>query len=104
MVFSDIDEDSNLRTEVDRLLRRVGITEDVPRFFQNARSSRQTELEEHFPTHVVCAWLGNSQKNSEEALPEGLGTSSFTQIPACLADVDQFWNAGATNAVQSAAT
>ncbi len=66
MVFSDIDEESNLRTEVDRLLGRVGITEDVPRFFQNTRSSRQTELEEHFPTHVVCAWLGNSPETARK--------------------------------------
>lgn len=25
----------------------------------NQRSSRQTELENEFPTHVVCKWLGN---------------------------------------------
>ena len=24
------------------------------------RFARQTELEEIYPTHVVCAWLGNS--------------------------------------------
>ncbi len=35
--------------------------EDVwPKVFQNLRSSRQIELEERFPSHVVCAWLGNS--------------------------------------------
>ena len=25
------------------------------------RSSRQTELAERFPSHVVCGWLGNSE-------------------------------------------
>lgn len=31
-----------------------------PKPLQNLRSSRQTELEESFPTHVVCRWVGNS--------------------------------------------
>lgn len=31
-----------------------------PKLFHNMRSTRQTELTEDFPTHVVCAWLGNS--------------------------------------------
>jgi hypothetical protein len=25
------------------------------------RSSRETELAESFPMHVVCAWIGNSE-------------------------------------------
>jgi len=29
--------------------------------FQNLRSSRETELTQKFPLHVVCAWMGNSQ-------------------------------------------
>ena len=32
-----------------------------PKLFQNMRSTRQTELEETFPRHVVCAWIGNSE-------------------------------------------
>src|SRR5690606_7792105 len=28
----------------------------------NLRASRQTELAEHFPEHVVCAWIGNSRE------------------------------------------
>ncbi len=31
-----------------------------PRLWHNMRSTRQTELEERFPSHVVCSWLGNS--------------------------------------------
>ena len=32
-----------------------------PKLFHNLRSTRQTELTEKFPSHVVCAWLGNSR-------------------------------------------
>ena len=32
-----------------------------PKLFQNLRSTRQTELAEQFPAHVVCAWMGNSE-------------------------------------------
>lgn len=63
-VFSDIHEDTNLRTELDRILARAGVTEDVPRFFQNCRSSRQTELEADYPLHVVCRWLGNTESTA----------------------------------------
>jgi len=31
-----------------------------PRLFQNLRASRETELVEQFPGHVVAAWLGHS--------------------------------------------
>ena len=30
-------------------------------FFQNLRSTRETELADDFPMHVVCQWIGNSQ-------------------------------------------
>jgi len=32
-----------------------------PKLYQNLRSTRQTELSDRFPVHVVCAWLGDSQ-------------------------------------------
>ena len=32
-----------------------------PRLWHNMRVTRQTELEDRFPSHVVCAWLGNSK-------------------------------------------
>ena len=31
-----------------------------PKLFQNLRSSRETELAETLPLHVVCSWLGNT--------------------------------------------
>ena len=33
-----------------------------PRLFQNLRASRETELAESYPLHVVCKWIGNTAK------------------------------------------
>ncbi len=51
----------NLRTQFQRIIDRAGLTA-WPRLFHNLRSSRQTELAEMFPSHVVCDWLGNSEE------------------------------------------
>jgi len=50
----------NLRTQIIRIIERAGL---VPwtRPFQNLRASRQNELTDEFPEHVVCSWMGNSQ-------------------------------------------
>lgn len=40
-------------------IKRAGL-EPWPKLYQNLRSSRQTELTEKFPVHVVCEWMGNS--------------------------------------------
>lgn len=53
------DPSCNLRTQLHRILKRAGV-KPWPKVFHNLRSTRQTELTEIFPTHVVCAWLGNS--------------------------------------------
>jgi len=54
------DSNSNLRTQLGRIIRRAGLTPwEKP--FANCRSTRETELAERFPLHVVCAWIGNSQ-------------------------------------------
>jgi len=50
----------NLRTTFTKIVARAGLTA-WPRLFHNLRSSRQTELAEAFPSHVVCEWLGNSE-------------------------------------------
>lgn len=49
----------NLGTQLKRIIRRAGF-EPWPRVWHNLRASRQTELTERFPLHVVCAWLGNT--------------------------------------------
>jgi integrase len=53
----------NLRTEFDKLVKRAG-PEAWPRLFHNLRSSRETELLESFPVHVVAMWMGHDAKVS----------------------------------------
>ena len=52
-------QNANLRTQFLKLIAKAGL-EPWPRLFHSMRASRQTELEESFPTHVVCSWIGNS--------------------------------------------
>ncbi len=59
------DSNSNLRTQLNRIIRKAGLT-PWPKLFQNLRSTRQTELAEKFPSHVVCAWMGNSREVARE--------------------------------------
>ena len=48
------------------VIKRIGM-DPWPRLFHNLRASRQTELQQEFPTHVVCAWLGNTPKVAQES-------------------------------------
>lgn len=48
-----------LRDPMFAAIKRAGL-KPWPRLWHNLRSSRQTDLEQKFPSHVVCAWLGNS--------------------------------------------
>lgn len=43
----------------DNVGKRAGV-ERWSRLWHSMRSTRQTELVERFPVHVVCAWLGNT--------------------------------------------
>ena len=54
------DGNVNLRTQLLRIIAKAGLT-PWPKLFQNLRSTRETELAETNPLHVVTAWLGNSQ-------------------------------------------
>ena len=54
------DTNSNLRTQLQRIIQRAGL-KPWPKLFQNLRSTRPTELEREHPSHVVCAWIGNSR-------------------------------------------
>ena len=51
---------ANLRTGLTRIIRAAGL-EPWEKLFQNCRSTRQTELGDDHPPHVVCAWIGNSE-------------------------------------------
>jgi len=53
----------NLRTSFGKLVQRAGL-KLWPRLFHNLRSSRETELLESFPVHVVAAWMGHDAKVS----------------------------------------
>jgi integrase len=50
---------TNLRTQMHRIIKKAKLT-PWQRTFQNMRSTRETELAEHFPMHVVTKWIGNS--------------------------------------------
>jgi integrase len=54
-------ENVNLRTQFERIIKRAGL-ESWPRLFHNLRASRETELAAEHPIHVVCAWIGNSER------------------------------------------
>ena len=55
----------NLRSQFQKIIRRAGI-EPWPKPWQNLRSSRETELAETYPIHVVCAWIGNTKSVAME--------------------------------------
>ena len=48
------DGNVNWRTQLERIIARAGLT-PWPKLFQNLRSTRETELAETFPLHVVTA-------------------------------------------------
>ncbi len=52
-------DDSNLRTQLKRIIQRAGLT-PWPRITHNLRASRATELAAEYPSHVAAAWLGQS--------------------------------------------
>ena len=55
------DTTANLRTRLMKIIHRAGLT-PWPKLFHNLRASRETELAATYPLHVVCAWIGNSQR------------------------------------------
>src|SRR5205823_13617452 len=59
------DADQNLRTRMLRIIRRAGLTA-WPKPFHNLRASRETELAEDFPVHVVCKWIGNTERIAQK--------------------------------------
>ncbi len=59
------DNGKNFRTRLIRTIKRAGL-QPWPKLFHNLRSSCQTDLEEHLPSHVVCAWMGNSPRVARE--------------------------------------
>lgn len=54
------DTSANLRTQLNRIIKRAGLV-PWPKPWQNLRSTRETELLDSWPEHVVCAWIGNTK-------------------------------------------
>ncbi len=59
------DKTMNLRTQFQRILKRAGL-EPWPKLFHNLRSTRQTELAKAYPIHIVCKWIGNTEKVAKD--------------------------------------
>ncbi len=74
------DVNANLRTQFTKIIKRAGLI-PWPKLFHNLRATRQTELEEQFPSHVVCAWLGNSTSVAREHY---LQVTDRTLRPRCI--------------------
>jgi hypothetical protein len=55
----------NLRTQLQRIIRRPGLTA-WPKLFQNLRASRQAALAAEYPLQVLCDWIGNSEAVAEK--------------------------------------
>jgi integrase len=51
----------NPHTQFVRLIERTGLN-PWPKVWQNLRSTRETELLKDFPIHVVCGWIGNTER------------------------------------------
>ena len=52
---------ASLTTRFKKIIERAGLT-PWPRPWTNLRASRDTELREEFPTHVVDAWIGHCEE------------------------------------------
>ena len=91
----------NLRTQLHKIIRRAGL-EPWPKLWQNLRATRETELAERWPMHVVCAWIGNSQavaqKHYLQVTEEHFEQAAMTSAT----DVAGSPNQAAQNAAQSA--
>ena len=56
---------TSLSTRFKQIIRRAGL-EPWPKPFVNLRASRDTELRESFPGHVVEAWIGHGDRIAKE--------------------------------------
>ncbi len=77
---------ANLRTQLQRIIKRAGLKSWL-RLFQNLRATRETELAEEWPMHVVVQWIGNS---------EAVATKHYLQVTD-----EHFERASASEAVQN---
>jgi integrase len=93
------DKYSNLRTQFGRIVERAGL-KPWPKLLHNLRSTRQTELCEKYPIHVVCAWLGNSRAVAMEHYLQVTDTH-FTQAAEAAQNPAQYPAGTGRNTSQS---
>jgi integrase len=58
------DTSANLRTHLNRIINRAGLTA-WPRLFNAMRASRATELAAQYPAAICTAWMGHTQAIAE---------------------------------------
>jgi integrase len=61
VIARGVDTSTNLRTGLLRIIKRAGL-KPWEKLFVNMRSTRETELAREHPIHLVCAWIGNSER------------------------------------------
>lgn len=84
--------DSNLRTTLEKIITKAKV-KPWGKPFQNLRSSRESELAQEYPVHVVTKWLGNSPKVTmahylqvrDEDFAKAVGGQSQTESLNCAA-------------------
>jgi integrase len=54
----------NLATTLQKIIKKAGVT-PWPKTFVNLRSTRRTELQELYPSHVIDRWLGHTTKTAQ---------------------------------------
>ena len=54
------DRYTNVGTMMAKIVRRSGL-KPWPKLWHNLWATRETELAQQYPMHVVCEWIGNSQ-------------------------------------------
>ncbi len=65
MVVGRYRANQNLGPVLKKIVAKAGL-EVWPKPFQNLRSTRETELAREHPIHVVCSWIGNTNKVAME--------------------------------------
>ncbi len=81
-VFPNIKANSNLRTTLERIIARAGVTQ-WPKLWQNLRASGATDLARSLPSHVAAAICGHSV----EVAQEHYWTVASTDLDAAIAIV-----------------
>ena len=64
-VISRYRKANSMRKPFERIIQLAGL-KPWPKLFHNLRGTRETELADTYPIHVVCAWIGNSQAVAKE--------------------------------------